>query len=124
MMPKSCAPGTTPATSAAGVVSSVPTAVNQNTISPAPMPSDMRRIVTRASAAIVTNVAADHLGQYGIMTVQELAQVKLSVRRSLAPGGLLVLNADDAEVVNAAAGVQGRIGWFSLDPASPRIVSK
>lgn len=77
--------------------------------------------VTRASAAIVTNIAADHLGQYGIMTVPELAEVKLSVRRSLAPGGLLVLNADDAEVVNAAAGVQERIGWFSLDPASPRI---
>ncbi|HQY43299.1 MAG TPA: Mur ligase family protein [Paracoccaceae bacterium] len=79
--------------------------------------------VTRARAAIVTNVAADHLGQYGIMTVPELAQVKLAVRRALAPGGLLILNADDAQVVAAAEGVTERIGWFSLSPDTPQIVS-
>lgn len=79
--------------------------------------------VTRARAAIVTNIAADHLGQYGIMTVPELAQVKLAVRRALAPGGLLILNADDAQVVAAAEGVTERIGWFSLSPDTPQIVS-
>ncbi len=79
--------------------------------------------VTRARAAVVTNVAADHLGQYGIMSVPELAQVKLSVHRALAPGGLLVLNADDPHVVGAATGVQAAIGWFSLDPACPQIAS-
>lgn len=79
--------------------------------------------VTHARAAIVTNVAADHLGQYGIMTVPELAQVKLAVRRALGPGGLLVLNADDPQVVAAADGVTERIGWFSLNPDTPQIAS-
>ena len=79
--------------------------------------------ITRARAAVVTNVAADHLGQYGIMTVPELARVKLAVHRALAPGGLLVLNADDGPVVTAAAEVTARIAWFSLDPGTPQIVS-
>ena len=79
--------------------------------------------ITRARAAVVTNVAADHLGQYGIMTVPDLARVKLAVHRALAPGGLLVLNADDAPVVTAAAEVTARVAWFSLDPARPQITT-
>lgn len=79
--------------------------------------------VTRAQVAVVTNVAADHLGQYGIHTVPELAQVKLAVRRALVQDGLLILNADDPQVVAAADGLPGQIGWFSLNPGSPRICS-
>lgn len=79
--------------------------------------------VTRARVAVVTNVAADHLGQYGIMTVPELVEVKLAVRRSLAPGGLLILNADDPVVAAAAAGLDGPVGWFSLRPDAPQIVA-
>ncbi|MFZ1661970.1 MAG: Mur ligase family protein [Paracoccaceae bacterium] len=79
--------------------------------------------ITRARAAIVTNVASDHLGQYGIMTVPELAQVKLAVHRGLAPDGLLILNADDAPVVTAAKGLTTRTAWFSLSPATPQIVA-
>ena len=76
--------------------------------------------VGHAQVAVVTNVASDHLGQYGINTVQDLAQVKLSVHRALRPCGQLVLNADDALVVAAAPlGVQPV--WFSLDPANPLI---
>ncbi|MBS0565746.1 MAG: Mur ligase [Proteobacteria bacterium] len=80
--------------------------------------------VTRARAAVVTNVAADHLGQYGITTVPELAEVKLAVRHGLADGGLLVLNADDAPLVAAvgAAG-QGGVAWFSLSPDAPLIAA-
>ncbi len=71
--------------------------------------------VTRARAAVVTNVAADHLGQYGIITVGELAEVKLAVHRALAPGGLLILNADDPLVVEAAGAADAPKAWFSLD---------
>ncbi|MEZ5887239.1 MAG: Mur ligase family protein [Paracoccaceae bacterium] len=77
--------------------------------------------VTRARAAVVTNVAADHLGQYGITTVPELAQVKLSVHRALAPGGQLILNADDPMVVEAAGSLDARPVWFSLSADSPLI---
>ena len=38
----------------------------------------------RARAAVVTNVAADHLGQFGINTVAELAAAKFAVYRALA----------------------------------------
>lgn len=77
--------------------------------------------ITRARAAVVTNVAADHLGQYGINNVPELAQVKLAVRRGLAPGGALILNADDAPLVAAAAEVKGSATWFSLSPDTAEI---
>jgi cyanophycin synthetase len=80
-------------------------------------------LVSQAAAAVVTNVAADHLGQYGINTVEDLAQVKLSVRRALRPGGTLVLNADDALLAGTTAISDERIAWFSLDPKSPLVLA-
>lgn len=77
--------------------------------------------VTRARAAVVTNVAADHLGQYGINTVAELAMVKLAVRRAVAPGGWLILNAGDALVRQAARGLDRQPVWFALDPERDEI---
>ena len=63
-----------------------------------------RGLPTRqAQVAVVTNVAADHLGQYGVNTVEELARAKFAVHRSLARDGVLVLNADDSYVVAEAA---------------------
>jgi cyanophycin synthetase len=76
--------------------------------------------IGHARAAVVTNVAADHLGQYGINTVEELAQVKLSVHRALLPGGHLVLNADDPLVVAAAPAAAHKV-WFALSPGNPQI---
>ncbi|MCX7289383.1 MAG: Mur ligase family protein [Rhodobacterales bacterium] len=78
--------------------------------------------VTHAQVAVVTNVAADHLGQYGIMTVDDLAQVKLSVHRALRPGGTLVLNADNPFVVSAAP-ARLNATWFSLSPDTAQIQS-
>lgn len=78
--------------------------------------------VSRARVAVVTNVAADHLGQYGINTVPDLAQVKLSVRRAVVPGGQLVLSADDPVLVAAADLTDARPIWFSLDASTPQIV--
>ena len=70
----------------------------------------------RARAALVTNVAADHLGQYGVNTVAQLAVAKFAVHRTLASSGLLVLNADDTYIVAEASRTQASICWFSLDP--------
>lgn len=75
-----------------------------------------------ARAAVVTNVANDHLGQYGVNTVPDLAQAKFAVHRTLAADGVLVLNADDGHVVAEATKTQATIWWFSLDPASPEIM--
>jgi cyanophycin synthetase len=62
--------------------------------------------VTQADVAVVTNISADHFGEYGIDNVADLAELKLVVARALArkvsDRGLLVLNADD-DVLMAAA---------------------
>lgn len=75
-----------------------------------------RGLPTRAAtAAAVTNVANDHLGQYGVNTVPELAQAKFAVHRTLAKGGVLALNADDPYVRSEAEHTEANIWWFSLD---------
>jgi len=71
--------------------------------------------------AVVTNVANDHLGQYGVNTVPELAQAKFAVHRTLGQDGVLVLNADDPFVVAESENVDKTIWWFSLDPTTPQI---
>ena len=75
--------------------------------------------LARANAVLVTNVAADHLGEYGINTVAELIPAKFIVRRALQGNDPLVLNADDEGVVSYASGLDNTIAWFSLDPDNP-----
>jgi len=79
--------------------------------------------VERADVAAVTNVAADHLGDYGINSVPELIPAKFIVRRALEADAPLVLNADDAGVVEFAATLDQRIYWFSLDPENPHLMN-
>lgn len=74
-----------------------------------------------ATAAVVTNVANDHLGQYGVNTVPELAQAKFAVHRTLAKDGILALNADDAFVRAEAEVTRASIWWFSLDAQNDKI---
>ncbi|HSD18025.1 MAG TPA: Mur ligase family protein [Thermomonas sp.] len=70
-------------------------------------------VASDARVAVVTNVAADHFGEYGIHSLDHIAAVKLVVAKSLAADGLLVLNADDA-MLAAHAPASRRIGWFAL----------
>ena len=76
----------------------------------------------RARVAVVTNVASDHLGEYGVNTLPDLAQTKFAVARTLAANGVLVLNADDPIVVDEAINVTAAIWWFSLSVATPQII--
>lgn len=78
--------------------------------------------VSHARVAVVTNVAADHLGQYGINSVPELAHVKLSVHRALSPNGMLVLNADNEPILNAVP-EKCDPTWFSLNPGHRKILA-
>ncbi|MGK2897063.1 MAG: Mur ligase family protein, partial [Burkholderiaceae bacterium] len=81
--------------------------------------------VARAAVALITNVAADHLGEYGIHSVAELMQAKFIVSRALAAGDTLVLNADDEGVVAYARSLEpelpATIAWFSLEPDNPTV---
>ncbi|MFO0579119.1 MAG: cyanophycin synthetase [Polyangia bacterium] len=62
---------------------------------------------------VVTNVSADHLGQGGINTIEELARVKQVVVESVAKDGAAVLNADDPLVSEMAAATEARVVYFS-----------
>jgi cyanophycin synthetase len=74
--------------------------------------------VDRADVAVITNVAADHLGEFGVESLGDLAETKLLVAKALGTSGTLVLNADDPLLVERSTRIQSRLTWFSLDPAS------
>ena len=71
--------------------------------------------VEQADAALLTNIAADHLGDFGSRTLAELLEIKWIISRAVINGGTLVLNADDPMLVEKASDHPGRIAWFSLD---------
>jgi len=75
--------------------------------------------VERADAALITNVAVDHMGEYGINSVEEMAEAKFIVRRALGAGAPLILNADDPQSVRMAAALEETIAWFGLDASQP-----
>lgn len=71
--------------------------------------------------AVVTNVAADHLGLRDIYTVEEMAAVKGVLPRTVRKNGWAVLNADDDLVYAMARTVDCRVALFSMDENNPRI---
>lgn len=74
----------------------------------------------RADVAVVTNVAADHLGEYGIETVDDLAHAKLVLAKGVRADGVLVLNAEDERLVRFAPD-QPTV-WFAVDPTTSALV--
>lgn len=72
--------------------------------------------------AVVTNVAADHLGLKGINTLEDLAKVKGVVAESVFPHGTAILNADDDLVFEMRRSLECKVALFSMDENNPRIV--
>jgi cyanophycin synthetase len=72
-----------------------------------------------ADAALVTNVAVDHLGEFGVNDLGSLAETKLVAARVVKPNGRVVLNADDPELVARTSRFGAPVVWFSLDPDQP-----
>jgi UDP-N-acetylmuramyl tripeptide synthase len=83
--------------------------------------------LSRAQVAVVTNVSADHFGEYGIDDLEALTDVKLSVAGVLGTDGVLVLNAGDAQLARGAQSLAARFGhvpalaWFALDADLPAL---
>lgn len=77
--------------------------------------------VEQVNAALITNIAEDHLGQYGIDTVEELAQAKFVVAKGVSKTGVIVLNADNDHVVREGQKLQIPICWYSENAAHPLI---
>ncbi len=81
----------------------------------------------RADVAVVTNVSADHFGEYGIDNLNDLADVKLTVARALGASGTLVLNADDPVLLSRAGQIKTtkefKVALFASDDAHPSLVT-
>lgn len=77
--------------------------------------------VRRAGVAVVTNIAEDHFGDFGVASLEDLADAKLVVARVVRGDGSLVLNADDATLAARGAALGRRVTWFSLDADHARL---
>jgi cyanophycin synthetase len=75
----------------------------------------------RAHVAVITNISADHFGEYGVHDLAGLADVKLVVASVVDDNGLLVLNADDPLLLARAPELDCPIGWFSRDYDHPTL---
>ncbi len=71
--------------------------------------------------AVVTNVAADHLGLKDVNTLEDLARVKAVVPRSVSRKGFAVLNAEDENVYAMRKRVDGTVVLFSMDENNENI---
>ncbi len=75
---------------------------------------------SQTNVAVITNVSADHFGEYGIDDLAGLADVKLAVAAVVPQNGLLVLNADDPQLRARVANLLRRfercppLGWFAV----------
>jgi cyanophycin synthetase len=80
----------------------------------------------QTDVGVITNITADHLGQDGLESVEDIAHVKALVAERVRDGGTLVLNADDPWVRSLAdrprvRADRKRVVWFGLEPANPAI---
>ncbi len=71
--------------------------------------------------AVVTNVAADHMGLGGIHTLEAMAKVKAVVPETVFDHGYAVLNADDDLVYKMKNDLDCNVALFSMDENNPRI---
>ena len=75
----------------------------------------------KVRAALVTNVANDHLGEFGIFDLDSLADVKLVVAKAVCSDGVVVLNADDPLLLERGLRLAVPVLWFTLDPDHPAL---
>lgn len=77
--------------------------------------------VPRADAALITNIAEDHLGDFGSENLEELLNLKWIVMRALDQNSVAVLNADDDRLVRKSAELSVPVCWFALESGNPII---
>lgn len=83
-------------------------------------------VVPEADAALITNISKDHLGEYGIETLDDLAEAKAIITSVIGGQGRIVLGADSPPLVELARRRSFAVPlvWFSLDASHPRLVEQ
>ena len=71
--------------------------------------------------AIVTNIREDHLGLNDIHTLEDLANVKAVVPRTVKKDGWAILNAEDEYCRKIAEELDCNVAYFALDAENPFI---
>ena len=77
--------------------------------------------VEAADVACVLNVSADHLGEFGVATVDDLTAIKFLITKVVPPTGRVILNGDDPRVGGRRGEFAAEVALFSLDPHSSAI---
>lgn len=67
-----------------------------------------------ADVAVLTNISGDHLGEYGIESLEDLAKVKSLIIEMVQKQGFVILNADDPMVGRIERFAKGRVILFSM----------
>ena len=76
--------------------------------------------VPRADAAVITNVAEDHLGEFGVGDLKGLVDAKFTIARAI-QDGRLVLNCDDEQVLARGRTLAKPLLWVALDAQHPTL---
>ncbi|MDX5443188.1 MAG: cyanophycin synthetase, partial [Hymenobacteraceae bacterium] len=71
---------------------------------------------------ILTNVSSDHLGLRDIHSVEDMAQVKAVIPKTVKKDGYAILNADDDYSYPIHKELECNIALFSMDENNPRIL--
>lgn len=69
--------------------------------------------ITSCDAALVTNIAADHLNDYGIDDLDAMARAKLVAAQIVKPTGTVALNARDPWLMAHVATVRAKVTLFA-----------
>lgn len=89
----------------------------------------MRRglVLEDVEAAAVTNISNDHLGQWGLHTVEDMARAKLTVALGIREQGTIILNADCQPLIQAWQKLEQnniQVQWFSTQKQSDIYLEK
>ncbi len=68
-----------------------------------------------AQVGIVTNIYEDHLGYNGILTLEQMAELKSTIVKITDPNGCVILNGDDYKVRNMAKLTKAKKIFFVTD---------
>src|SRR5947209_1743057 len=76
-----------------------------------------------SDVGVITNIQADHIGQDGIETIEDILDIKSLVAERVREGGTLVLNADDPLTAGVpelprVRRIARKVVYFSLIPDS------
>lgn len=75
----------------------------------------------KCDVGVITNIQEDHMGLMDINTLEEMANVKAVVAKSVKDEGYAVLNADNKYCVGIAKDLDCKVAYFSLDENNPII---